>query len=83
MRHKCDGGHGVATDLAANDTLGQWLLHNVSTMHYIWGTCKIGPVCDMLAVVDQHGRMHGLTGLHVMGASILPDCHGLIPMLSL
>jgi choline dehydrogenase-like flavoprotein len=83
MRHKCDGVHGVATDLASNDTLDQWLLRNVSTMHYIWDTCKIGPVCDMLAVVDQHGRVHGLTGLHVVGASICQTARGLIPMLPL
>jgi len=74
MRHKCDGVHGVATDLASNDALDQWLLRNVSTMHHISGTCKMGPVSDALAVVDQYGRVHGLTGLRVVDASIMPDC---------
>ena len=74
MRHKCYGVHGVATDLASNDALDQWLLRNVSTMHHISGTCKMGPVSDALAVVDQYGRMHGLAGLRVVDASILPDC---------
>ena len=63
MRHKCDGVHGVAADLASNDVLDQWLLRNVSTMHHICSTCKMGPESDALAVVDQYGRMHGLTGL--------------------
>jgi len=57
-----------------NDALDQWLLHNVSTMHHICGTCKMGPVSDALAVVDQYGRVHGLAGLRVVDASILPDC---------
>jgi choline dehydrogenase-like flavoprotein len=43
-------------------------------MHHICGTCKMGPEADALAVVDQYGRVHGLTGLRVVDASILPDC---------
>ena len=74
MRHKCDGVHGVAADLASNDVLDQWLLRNVSTMHHICSTCKMGPESDALAVVDQYGRVHGLAGLLVVDASILPDC---------
>jgi choline dehydrogenase-like flavoprotein len=74
MRPKCAGVHGVATDLASNGALDQWLLRNVSTMHHICGTCKMGPVSDTLAVVDQDGRVHGLAGLRVVDASILPDC---------
>ena len=74
MRHKCDGVHSVATDLAPNGALDQWLLRNVSTMHHICRTCKMGPVSDALAVVDPHGRVHGLAGLRVVDASILPDC---------
>jgi choline dehydrogenase len=61
-------------DLASNDALDQWLLRNVSTMHHICGTCKMGPESDALAVVDQYSRVHGLAGLHVVDASILPDC---------
>ena len=61
-------------DLASDDALDQWLLRNVSTMHHISGTCKMGPASDALAVVDQYGRVHGLTALRVMDASIMPDC---------
>ena len=72
MRHKCDGVHGVATDLASNDALDQWLLRNVSTMHHISGTCKMGPASDPMAVVDQYGRVHGVAGLRVVDGSIMP-----------
>jgi 5-(hydroxymethyl)furfural/furfural oxidase len=54
--------------------MDQWLLRNVSTMHHISSTCKMGPESDALAVVDQYGRVHSLTGLRVVDASILPDC---------
>jgi choline dehydrogenase len=26
-----------------------------------------------MAVVDQHGRVHGLEGLHVVDAAVMPD----------
>jgi hypothetical protein len=53
MRHKCAGVHGIATDFTSNDALGQWLLRNVSTMHHICGTCKMGPASDALAWADS------------------------------
>jgi len=27
-----------------------------------------------MAVVDQHGKIHGLQGIRVVDASIMPDC---------
>ncbi|MCY4530207.1 MAG: GMC oxidoreductase, partial [Chloroflexi bacterium] len=46
----------------------------VSTSHHVSGTCKMGPSSDDMAVVDQYGRVHGLDGLRVVDASIMPDC---------
>jgi 5-(hydroxymethyl)furfural/furfural oxidase len=34
----------------------------------------MGPAADAMAVVDQYGHVHGLSGLRVVDASILPDC---------
>jgi choline dehydrogenase len=36
------------------------------------GTCKMGPAGDPLAVVDARGKVHGLEGLRVADASIMP-----------
>jgi choline dehydrogenase len=62
------------TDVASDAALDHWLRRNVITMHHISGTCKMGPASDAMAVVDQYGHVHGLTGLRVVDAAILPDC---------
>ena len=36
------------------------------------GTCRMGPVGDAGAVVDAKGSVHGVEGLYVVDASIMP-----------
>ena len=60
-------------ELASDDALDNWLLRNVGTARHISGTCKMGPVSDHLAVVDQYCRVHGLEGLRVADTSVMPD----------
>ena len=43
------------------------------TYSHISGTCHMGPSSNPMAVVDQRGRVHGLDGLMVVDASIMPD----------
>ena len=61
-------------DLASDDALDAWLRREVTTSQHISCTCKMGPASDPTAVVDQFGRVHGLTHLRVVDASIMPDC---------
>lgn len=36
------------------------------------GTCKMGSANDQMSVVDNQGRVHGLSGLRIVDASIMP-----------
>jgi choline dehydrogenase len=60
-------------DLASDQTLDDWMLREVTTVSHISGTCKMGLASDPMAVVDQYGKVHGLAGLRVVDASIMPD----------
>jgi choline dehydrogenase len=60
-------------DLASDDALDGWWLSRATTQHHSSGTCKMGPASDPMAVVDQHGRVHGLAGLCVVDASVMPN----------
>ena len=35
---------------------------------------KMGSASDPMAVVDQYCRVHGMEGLRVVDASVMPDC---------
>ena len=61
-------------DLVSDAALSDWLMRNIGTSHHVSGTCKMGPASDPLAVVNQYGRVHGLEGLRVADAAIMPDC---------
>ena len=60
-------------DFASDEALDNWILRNAYTQHHISGTCKMGPAADSMAVVDQYCRVHGLDGLRVVDASVMPD----------
>ena len=60
-------------DLASDAALDNWLLRNACTQHHSSGTCKMGLATDPMAVVDQYCRVHGLEGLRVVDASVMPD----------
>ena len=66
--HEFLPGPHVATDAqlaqAAGD-IGTTIFHPV-------GTCKMGPAADTYAVVDSRLRVHGLAGLRVVDASVMP-----------
>lgn len=59
-------------NLASDAALDEWLLSQVTIYSHISGTCKMGPSPDTRAVVDQYGKVHGLEGLRVVDASIMP-----------
>ena len=61
-------------DLSSDEALDRWLMREARTSHHVVGTCKMGPSSDPTAVVDQYGNVHGLDGLRVVDAAIMPNC---------
>jgi choline dehydrogenase len=59
-------GVNVETD----DELLDWIKKNAETTYHPVGTCKMGS--DPMAVVDDQLRVHGMQGLRVADASIMP-----------
>ena len=68
---------GIATDeiapgvnIQTDDELLDWVKKNAETTYHPVGTCKMGS--DPMAVVDDQLRVHGMEGLRVADASIMP-----------
>ena len=53
--------------------LEQDIRNRADTQYHPVGTCKMGPVTDNLAVVDSQLKVHGIQGLRVVDASIMPN----------
>ena len=63
-------GEAVQSD----DELREFIRRRAETIYHPVGTCKMGN--DSLAVVDDQLRVHGLSGLRVADASIMPTLIG-------
>jgi choline dehydrogenase len=70
----------VAGSAPLADVLTPWpniadpdqVLRTVETFHHPVGSCRMGRPADPGAVVDGAGRVHGLEGLWVIDASVIP-----------
>ena len=67
---------GRRVDLAAlaadREQLAAHITENIASMFHPVGTCRMGQAGDRDAVVDNTGRVHGIGGLRVVDASIMP-----------
>ena len=57
-------------NIQSDDELLDWVRKNAETTYHPVGTCKMGS--DPMAVVDDQLRVHGMQGLRVADASIMP-----------
>jgi choline dehydrogenase len=64
---------GPAPVLPAWESLCRWIVDEAWSYHHPVGTCAMGPDPDRGAVVDADCRVHGVEGLSVIDASIMPD----------
>ena len=60
-------------DLVDDAALDGWLRRKAGIAGHTSVTCRMGPVSDSMAVVDQYCRVHGLEGLRVVDASVMPE----------
>ena len=63
---RLDDPAGMATDIR----------RRADTQYHPVGTCRMGPASDPMAVVDAQLRVHGIAGLRVADASIMPTLIG-------
>lgn len=67
--------NGMTLDdlLRDDEALSQYVRDNAFGQWHVCGTCKMGAADDPLAVTDpQSGRVHGVKGLRVADASVMP-----------
>ena len=64
-------GRDVAT--GDRDGLRQWIRRHSWTYHHPVGTCAMGPAPGSGSVVNADGTVHGIDGLTVADASVMPD----------
>jgi choline dehydrogenase len=57
-------------DLTTDGEILDWIKRAAETTYHPVGTCKMGS--DPMAVVDAQLRIHGIEGLRVADASIMP-----------
>jgi choline dehydrogenase len=64
-----------------DEALHAWIRSNHAHIWHPAGTCRMGPDPAKGAVVDSRGRVHGVQGLRVADASILPSLPRATPAL--
>ena len=60
------------TQYQTDDELARLAGDIASTIFHPIGTCKMGPESDPTAVVDAQLRVHGIAGLRIADASVMP-----------
>lgn len=67
-----DGETAPGSSAVTDRDLLDWAYREGSTAFHMVGTCRMGPATDPEAVVDSELRVHGLQGLRVVDASVMP-----------
>ena len=65
------GERSPGAEVGSDDEILSWIRENAETAYHPVGTCRMGPEGG-LTVVDDRLRVHGLSGLRVADASIMP-----------
>ena len=66
-RETCPG-----PEVSGRQAIERFLDHAAVHYYHPAGSCTMGPASDPDSVVDSEGRVHGIDGLHVADASLMP-----------
>jgi len=66
--------HEITRGVQSDSDIAERIREHAETLYHPVGTCKMGH--DALAVVDDQLRVHGVEGLRVVDASIMPSIVG-------
>jgi choline dehydrogenase len=66
-------------DAVSDKAIADAIMAAPTTYAHVLGTCSMGQAGADWAVVDQRGRVHGLEGLHIVDASIMPTIPAVPP----
>jgi choline dehydrogenase len=72
LRPYVDAEHSPGERVVDDDALMRYARERGTTTFHPIGSCRMGPGSDPRAVVDEQLRVHGLHGLRVVDASIMP-----------
>jgi 5-(hydroxymethyl)furfural/furfural oxidase len=67
------GGQRMSALLADEAALHAFIRKSVFGVWHASGTCRMGPAQDRHAVTDTEGRVHGVSNLRVVDASLMPS----------
>jgi choline dehydrogenase len=59
-------------EVSGRQAIERFLDHAAVHYYHPAGSCKMGPASDPDAVADSEGRVHGIEGLYVADASLMP-----------
>ena len=59
------------SDVKTDAQIDEYVRRTSHTQYHPVGTCKMGP--DPMAVVDSNLKVHGIDGLRVVDASVMPS----------
>jgi choline dehydrogenase len=60
------------SEVSGRHAIGRFLDHAAVHYYHPAGSCKMGPESDPDSVADSEGRVHGIEGLYVADASLMP-----------
>ncbi|WP_352826286.1 GMC family oxidoreductase N-terminal domain-containing protein, partial [Mesorhizobium sp. M0579] len=74
IRFAITDGRSISDLLTNDELLDRFVRQNVFGNFHPTSTCRMGSAQDPTSVTDPSGRVHGISGLRVADASVMPFC---------